>query len=341
MNISAPIVCFGAGKLGQRVARAVHPILFCDNNASLWHTSVAGILVDSPSAAVEHFPDATFVVTIWHPSQTDTMLHRINQIKSLGAAKVIPFWNLFSNHRDLLPNLFWELPNYYASHRDEIEYGRALLDAEGQAEFDQQMRIRQGELFEQRIAPGAQYFPDELFELSGNEVFIDGGAYDGDTIDDFRRTTNNQFDRVIAFEPDPANFGALRASANGDARIEVHRYAVGEKRETVRFSVNGTGSHVSAGGTCEVEVVSLDEVLDGIGPTYIKLDIEGSEPSALKGARKMLTTHRPKLAVCVYHAPDHLWQIPRILNEILPNSLLTLRAHCADGFDCVCYCIPR
>lgn len=336
-----PVVCFGAGQLGRRVARAVHPVLFCDNNSALWGTQVEGIPVESPKTAVERFPGATFVVTIWHPSRTDTMAHRMNQFKCLGAAKVVPFWSLFAQYRELLPNLFWELPAYYAARRDEIDGGRELLDSQGQAEFDRQMRLRHGDLSEQVIAAGAQYFPEDLFRVRDNEVFVDCGAYDGDTIEDFRVATNNRFDRILAFEPDPGNFEALRVAVNYDSRIAVHPYAVGARRETLRFAADGTGSRVTSNGTYEVQAISLDEALEGITPTYIKFDIEGSEPDALEGARRTLTTHRPKMAVCAYHAPDHLWRIPQMLNKLLPNSLLTLRAHCADGFDCVCYCIPQ
>jgi FkbM family methyltransferase len=339
---SSPIVCFGAGNLGRRVARALHPVLFCDNKPALWHGVVEGIPVESPKVAVERFPEATFVVAIWHPSQTDTMSGRVNQLKALGAATVIPFWSLIAEHRDLLlPNLFWELPDYYAEHRDQINRGRGLLDAEGQAEFDRQMRLRLGDPSDQAITPGPQYFPEDLISLTRNEIFVDCGAYDGDTIKDFRRVSNDQFDKIIAFEPDPQNFLALRPSAYGDPRIKLYPYAVSSRRETLHFEGGGTGARVSSGGVYEVEAIALDEALDGMAPTYIKFDIEGSEPDALEGARRTITTHRPKLAVCAYHAPDHLWKIPLMLNDLLPNSLLTLRAHCADGFDCVCYCIPR
>lgn len=270
------------------------------------------------------------------------MARRINQLNSLGAVHVVPFWSLLAEYRDLLlPNLFWELPDYYAERSDEIERGRSLLDTEGKAEFTRQMKLRLGDWTDQVIAPGTQYFPDGLFQLSHNEVFVDCGAYDGDTITEFRRAINDQFDRIIAFEPDPDNFLALRSTVDGDPRITVKPFAVGARRETLHFEVGGTGARVSSVGTAEVQALSLDEALDGLAPSYIKFDIEGSEPDALQGARKTIAAHRPKLAVCAYHLPDHLWKIPTMLNELQPNSTLTLRAHCADGFDCVCYCIPR
>jgi hypothetical protein len=103
----------------------------------------------------------------------------------------------------------------------------------------------------------------------------------------------------------------------------------------------GTGSHISDTGTCAIEAITLDEALAGVVPTYMKFDIEGSEPDALKGGRNVITQHRPKLAVCVYHVPDHLWSIPLQLHQMLPNARLTLRTYNFDGFECVCYCLPR
>jgi FkbM family methyltransferase len=341
MTSVPPIVCFGAGNLGRRVARAVHPVLICDNNPSLWNTTVDSIPVESPKTAVQRCPDATFVVAIWHPSRTETMMDRINQLKSLGASSVISFYELFADYRNLLlPNLFWERPDYYEKRAEEIGRGRALLDEGGRQEFDRQMRIRLGDFSGQVIDPGAQYFSEGLFELSRDEVFIDCGAYNGDTIAEFRSVTCDQFSRIIAFEPDPENFAALQSAVNEDPRIALHPYATDARRKTVRFNVGGTGARISSTGTCEVQTITLDEALEGVAPTYMKFDIEGSEPDALEGGRKTIARHRPMMAVCAYHAPDHLWRIPQQLNELLPNSRLTLRTYCSDGFDCVCYCIP-
>jgi FkbM family methyltransferase len=336
------IVILGAGNLGRRVARAVKPEVFCDNNPSLWGKFVDGISVESPAAAVRRFPNSTFVVAIWHPSRREGIIDRISQLKGLGAQHAIPFTALLSEYGDqLLPHLLWARPPYYTEHADDIARGRALLDSAGRAEFDRQMRLRMGDHSGQVIDPGAQYFPADLFRLSDSEVFIDCGAYDGDTIAEFRQVSGNQFARIVAFEPDPSNFALLQASVDGDRRISIQPYATGARREMLRFTVTGTGSHISSAGACEVEAVTLDEALSGIAPTYVKFDIEGSEPDALNGARETIARHRPKLAVCVYHAPDHLWSIPRQLHELLPDSRLTLRTYNADGLDCVCYCIPN
>jgi FkbM family methyltransferase len=308
----------------------------------LWDRVIEGIPVASPEVAAKRYPGATFVVAIWHPSRTERMTDRLNQLRSLGASSVIPFYKLFAEYGNLLlPNFLWERPDYYAERTEEIGRGRTLLDAEGREEFDRQMRLRLGDFSGQLIDSGVQYFPKDLFQLSRNEVFVDCGAFDGDTISEFRRATGDHFAQIVAFEPDPENFVALKSAVNGDPRIALQPYATDVRRKNVRFTTGGTGARVSSTGTCEVQAITLDEALDGIAPTYMKFDIEGSEPDALEGGRETIARHRPKMAVCVYHAPDHLWSLPLRLNELLPESRLSLRTYCADGFDCVCYCIPH
>lgn len=342
MTLSSPIICFGAGNLGRRIARAVHPVMLCDNNSALWGTVCDGIPVESPDAAIKRYPNATFINAIWHPSRTERMADRIDNLKSMGASNVIPFSALFADHGDLLlPDWFWQRPDYYVEHEEEIRRTRALMDAQGREEFDRQMRLRTGDVSDQVIDPGLQYFPDDFFQLSRNEVFVDCGAYDGDTIAEFRCATSDHFAEIIAFEPDPQNFSALKSAVNSDERIRLHPYATGARRETVHFTIGGTSSRISSAGTCEVQVVTLDEALSGIAPTYMKFDIEGSEPATLDGGRATIARHRPKMAVCLYHAPDHLWRIPLRLAELLPDSRFTLRTYSADGWECVCYCVPR
>jgi FkbM family methyltransferase len=340
---SSPVVCFGAGKLGRRVARAVHPVLFCDNNSALWHRTVDGIPVESPKTAVKRYPDATFIVAIWNPSRTETMLDRLNLLSALGASNVVPFSALLAEWGDVLaPHLLWERPSYYAPHRQDIDSARALFDDEGRQEFDRQMRLRSGDFSGQIIDQSIQYFPDGVLALSQNEVFVDCGAYDGDTITEFRKATGDHFNRIVAFEPDPGNFVALKSGVGADHRIILQPYATGARRERLPFVVgDGVASRVSSTGTCEIQSVALDQALEGIAPTYVKFDIEGSEADALEGGRETIMRHRPKMAVCLYHLPDHLWSIPLRLNQLLPNSHFTMRTYASDGFECVCYCIPR
>jgi len=161
----------------------------------------------------------------------------------------------------------------------------------------------------------------------------------------FGKLVDGNFRRYIALEPEPINLAKLEARVAGDPklrdRVAVYPYAVGSRREELRFSSAGDGSGVSADGELVVQAVTLDELMADETPTFIKMDIEGFELDALAGARECIRRCRPKLAICVYHRPDHLWQIPLALHELLPDSRMTMRSYMQDGFDTVCYCIPN
>ena len=174
---------------------------------------------------------------------------------------------------------------------------------------------------------------------------MDCGAYDGDTLAVFAEQTGGHFRRYIALEPEPANLAKLESTVAGNVvlreRVTVHPFAVGGRREELRFSSAGDGSGVSADGELIVQAVALDELLADETPTFIKMDIEGFELEALAGASSCIRRCRPKLAICVYHRPDHLWRIPLAIHELLPDSRMTLRSYLQDGFDTVCYCLPE
>lgn len=151
-----------------------------------------------------------------------------------------------------------------------------------------------------------------------------------------------KFQRYIALEPEPLNFAKLSSAAQQfGGRVQVYPYAVGSRREELRFTSAGEGSGVSANGELAIQCVPLDEVLAEEKPTFLKMDIEGAELDALMGARESIRRCRPKLAICVYHRPDHLWQVPLTVHKMLPNSRMTMRTYLHDGFETVCYCVPE
>jgi hypothetical protein len=80
--------------------------------------------------------------------------------------------------------------------------------------------------------------------------------------------------------------------------------------------------------------------LEGTKPTYLKMDIEGAEPDALRGAARTIDTHRPILAVSAYHKQDHLWSIPSLLLDLHSDYQLYIRPHNEECWDTVCYAVP-
>jgi hypothetical protein len=109
----------------------------------------------------------------------------------------------------------------------------------------------------------------------------------------------------------------------------------------MRFDATGTvTSAVGSAGSLEVDVAPLDDVLRGRSPSYIKMDIEGSEPEALAGARRILEEDEPVLAICLYHRQEDLWRIPLQIRAINPRYHLFLRRYSDDCWEQVCYAIP-
>ena len=125
------------------------------------------------------------------------------------------------------------------------------------------------------------------------------------------------------------------------AKIHAYRLAAGQRAGLARFNASADeGSALSDRGSIQVECVTLDDFLAAAQPTYIKMDIEGAEPAALAGAAAVIAKHAPLLAICLYHAQDHLWRIPLFLRSLRPDYHLFLRPHQTDGWQLVCYAVP-
>ena len=81
----------------------------------------------------------------------------------------------------------------------------------------------------------------------------------------------------------------------------------------------------------EAQLRSLDALReDGVlaePATFVKMDIEGAEMDALQGMQRMIAQYKPKLAVCVYHKPEDLWEIPLYIHKLVPGYRLILRQH--------------
>jgi FkbM family methyltransferase len=348
------IVLFGAGRVGRKTLtglRDIHiePIAFIDNDARLWNTSVEGVKVLSPEGAARlHGDQATFVITIWRGEATDRMAQREAQLRSSGCRYVVPFPPLFWKHAQVfLPHYAVDLPHRVHQQADDVRRAATLWsDDASRSEYLAQLRWRMLGEFDALYRPvqHTMYFPTDLCELTDHEVFVDCGAYDGDSIRSFLDKAKNSFQRIYSFEPDPANFERLErdvALRSERESITLQRAAVGAHTGTVTFSGDGNEASSVGKGGMVVDCVTLDQVLSGAQPTYIKIDIEGAELDALNGARGIIQRYSPVLAICSYHLQDHLWKIPLLIQSINPNYSFFLRPHLVEGWDTVCYAIPK
>jgi FkbM family methyltransferase len=360
MSGGRPIVLMGAGGLGRRAlgglrTHGVEPLAFVDNGAGRDGTLVDGVRVLSAAAAArEYGRSAAFVVTIWGANRPHRFAQSRDQLRALGCDVVIPFPPLFWKYADtLLPFYLQDLPSRVLEQREDVRRGLDVWeDAASQAEYLAQVRFRLDADFDGLPHPvqHPQYFPSDLFAWSDDEWIFDGGAYDGDTIRALSAIHGGRFGHLLAAEPDPANFEKLMTTVADlprdiRERVELRQVALGSESRTLHFAATGTASSATrteaSAGTIAVQAATIDALVGGRRPTFIKLDIEGFEIDALRGGRETIRRDGPVLAVCVYHLQDHLWKIPLMLRGWRADYAFFLRPHNEEGWDLVCYAVPR
>lgn len=192
-----------------------------------------------------------------------------------------------------------------------------------------------------------QYFALPQFSGIEKEVYVDAGAYVGDSLERFVWTHYGVFDRAIAFEPGPRQFKALKTRSDrlvaewalDPGQLELVAAALGDSAGTEHVaSQSGQMTSLAVGsGTEEIRVSRLDDHMDGRRVTFLKADVEGMEMPLLRGAAETIRRHRPKLAICVYHYPTDIPVISRYLQSLVPDYRFALRHHSPQLMETVLY----
>ena len=181
------------------------------------------------------------------------------------------------------------------------------------------------------------YFAKDIISLN-KEVFVDCGAYIGDTIQELLKLDNPK--RVYAIEPDEKNFCAMQGAFCKDDRIICVNKGVYSKKDVLHFAGNNSdASKISSSGDVEIQVDSIDNIMDGEPATFIKMDIEGAELEALKGASYTIKKHHPTLAISAYHKFEDLFTLPQFIYELNPNYRFYLRRHSHLTHELVLYAL--
>ena len=191
------------------------------------------------------------------------------------------------------------------------------------------------------ISEHKRYFPD-FIELRNDEVFIDCGAYIGDTATAFFEETRNiKYKDIFSFEPDTRNFEQLCQLKSSIPNLNCFNKGTWNEETTLRFSDSGSiGSAISSDGDIQIEVDTIDNILNGQSATYIKMDIEGAELPSLMGAENTIRNYKPKLAISVYHKYDDLLTIPKYIKSLNSEYKFYLRVYYKPYFnDLVLYAV--
>jgi FkbM family methyltransferase len=156
-------------------------------------------------------------------------------------------------------------------------------------------------------------------------------------LDALLAATNNRVE-YIGFEPIQESFDRLATNAaTKGIRAITFPSAVSDRNGIIKFNSMLGSSCRSEDGCTSVACVRLDDVLHNYAPTFLKMDIEGDELRALKGAERLVRTHRPDLAISVYHTIDHFWEIPNLLRSWDLGYAFYLRTHSSACMETVLY----
>ena len=173
-----------------------------------------------------------------------------------------------------------------------------------------------------------QYFDLDLIKVSPEEVFVDVGAYTGDTILSYINTFGfDNYKKIYAYEITQDSFTTMCSNLEQYPNIVYGLKAVSDTDKTLYVSSNVTSSSANVANTSglvPVSAVSLDADIDE-AITMIKMDIEGAEKEALTGAIKHIQKDSPKLLISVYHNHQDLWKIPRMIDLFNENYDFYLR----------------
>jgi FkbM family methyltransferase len=187
-----------------------------------------------------------------------------------------------------------------------------------------------------------QYFPDDIIRFRVGEVFLDCGVYDGQTIRQFHLKTNAIYSRIIGFEPDKNNYQKSLQLISDllSERVQIKNCGTWDKAEVLQFSSRSERvSEIDPDGADFISVNSIDNVLNGDVVTYIKMDVEGAELKSLMGARDSIVKYRPKLAVCIYHKTNDIFEIVKYIDSLQLNYRFFVRLHTRFSQELVLYCI--
>lgn len=342
------IVLYGAGDMGKMAIDLMKtinksPLYVIDKNKS---GDIDSVKILSPeNIPSQDLKEVSFVVCI-----AKTNIQPIyDYLEELGCSDIRHFYDYSEVElKDLMPN-GWAKFELNEEDKDGIQKVLNALaqDETSVAHYLQFLwwRLRREEVIfpEHPVLSEKKYFGiSSLPDLSENEVFVDGGAHFGGTIEAFVGATNGKFKHIYAFEPDLENQKKIKKIVAKEIldKTTLFEEALYDECGTINFR-NGLGyaSKINKNGNKKVKTISLDSI-KSIRPTIIKLHIEGDEFKALQGARETIKLNRPIIMILADHSENGLYKMAEVLTQ-QKNYQLYFNLHDYCGNTAVFYAIPR
>ena len=335
-----PVALFGAALCGERYLEILRDngitvAFFADDDVEKQAKGVAGLPV-VPTERLSSW-GGQIIIASYGPEKIVKRLKKMDA--NLIPRLVQPDFYLWEQGLDYF--------SYYNEHREEIEAADALLaDTKSHRVFHNLLQYkisRNPELIETiRDDVRLQYFDPEIIHFGREEIFLDLGAYDGDTVEAFANISKEQYSKIIALEPDARNFDKLQTRAKQFRDVECYSCGVGAKDGKARFSASADWtSTFNDIGEIEVEIRIVDSLMAGRRLTFLKADIEGLEKEMLAGASGIIAEQAPQMAIAVYHCKEDLFRIINIIHSYYNGYAFYLRHYTEMPIDTVLYAVRQ
>lgn len=341
------IALYGAGQTGRLVASALQgkATLFIDDTPEKAGQVIDDLPVLNQALAFEKYgSNLLVIVCIFSAKHQFSATHQ--KLKQHFGWDVCPFFQALLLTDQQLPNLYLDQISRQVALRSDYEIlFKTLADKRSQEVLLEQLNIRLLADF----SVGVDRRNDLGFlQLPTNQAltYVDAGAFDGDTIQEFIGWSQGHFEKIFGLEPDSANFAKMQSrlapfQALYPDKIELFPSALWSQAGFVSFSeTQSVGSAISKEGATRVATKTLADFYDVTGPLLIKIDIEGAELEVIFSSLDFIKAKRPILAISVYHQPNDLIDLFKLIQSLDCHYSFFLRCHGGDGTDLMLYCNP-
>lgn len=332
------VVLYGAGYCGLETLTLMrkHHILVvavCDDNRE-------GEFLDNLRiTSIDKIQHSYGIVIFITSGFNKIMKQRLVQLGLIDLYKEIDFGRYDENKENL---------EYFREHRQEINTAYTLLsDVKSKTIFINLMNYRVSRKlhFLDGLEEDNQYYPREKilnFSFEPDHIFLDLGAYDGDSILEFVKYVHGRYNRIFAVEASEKNYKNLLVNTADTPNIECYNIGVYKEKTQLHFMVSDAkNTFATDEGTTVLAVDTVDNIVQAKPISFIKMDIEGAEYNALLGAQETIKSNTPILAISVYHKVEDLFRLLLLIQKIHPKYDYYLRHYSPTVIETILYAVPR
>lgn len=339
-----PILIYGMGNGAEKLLLLAHqyqvPIagIFASQDHSREGLMFQGYPVMAYDQALGEYPDSVILVAFG--VYQEQVLRRIE--------------NLSRTHPVYIPDIPLMggtalTPQWIQDHQADITQVKALFSDEKSLQvFDTMLEAKLTGHLPAYFRQDTPRMEDmKLLRLNSQEHYLDLGAYNGDTVEEFLALTAGSYGSITVFEPDEHNLRKLTAAVSHLNHLTIHQKASWNQHTTLTFSGKGGRNCAKAPSLPgqykhlhPVEAIPVDSLNQNF--TYVKMDVEGAEAETLWGMQETLNRSHPKLLISAYHRPEDFITLPLLLQGLCPGYQMYLRRNrCLPAWEIQLYCIYR